>query len=187
MALAIAAGVVAPASATTLVRASLDKLVADNATIVVGDVVDSSSYWNEDGSFMLTDVRFAVSEAVKGRADREITVTLMGGRVGDLTTLIVGGAQLIPGRSYVLFLNSEDLPGVRGVLTVRDHVQGAFDLVIAKNGLRAVSQANSHPLVPDAKGYLDAPGGVEGMPLNAMIQSIHESIERRQGAGPEVQ
>jgi hypothetical protein len=188
MALAIAAGVVAPASATTLVRASLDKLVADNATVVVGDVVDSSSYWNEDGSFILTDVRFAVSETLKGRpSGREITITLMGGRVGDLTTLIVGGAQLIPGRSYVLFLNAENLPGVQGALTVRDHVQGAFDLVLAKDGLRAVSQANSHPLVPDAKGYLDAPGGVEGMPLTAMIQSIHESIERRQGAGPEVQ
>ena len=99
IALAIAASVVAPAGATTLVRESLDGLVAGNRAIVVGEVVDASSYWNEDHTFILTDVRVAVHEALKGDvADREITVTLMGGRVGEITTLIVGGPELIPGR-----------------------------------------------------------------------------------------
>jgi hypothetical protein len=187
MALAIATAVVAPAGATTLMRAGLEKLVAENATVVVGDVVDANSYWNADGSFILTDVRFAVSEVVKGRPqNREITITLMGGQVGDLTTLIIGNAQLIPGRSYVLFLNEEDLPGAKSALTVRDLVQGAFDLVIAKDGVRAVSQANGHPLIPDAKGYGDAPGGVEGMPLNALIQSVREQVEHPQADRPEV-
>ncbi|HEV2855740.1 MAG TPA: hypothetical protein VHC97_23335 [Thermoanaerobaculia bacterium] len=187
MALAIAVGIVAPAGATTLVRAGMEKLVAENSTIVVGDVVDANSYWNADGSFILTDVRLAVSQVLKGRPqDREIKITLMGGRVGDLTTLIIGGPELVPGRSYVLFLNNEDLPGVQGVTTVRDLVQGAFDLVLAKDGVRAVSQANSHPLLPDAKGYVDAPGGVEGMPLNAMIESIREQVERPRTDRPEV-
>lgn len=187
MALAIAAGVVAPAGATTLVRAGLEKLVAENSTIVVGDVVDANSYWNADGSFILTDVRLAVSQVLKGRSqDREIKITLMGGRVGDLTTLIIGGPELVPGRSYVLFLNNEDLPGVQGVTTVRDLVQGAFDLVLAKDGVRAISQANGHPLLPDAKGYVDAPGGVEGMPLNAMIESIREQVEHPRADRPEV-
>ncbi|HEX7180513.1 MAG TPA: hypothetical protein VF756_01625 [Thermoanaerobaculia bacterium] len=187
MALAIAASVVAPASATTLVRESLDELVAGNATIIVGEVLDSRSYWNEDRNFILTDVRVAVSDVLKGNPrDNEITVTIMGGRVGDLTTLIIGGAELIPGSSYVLFLNQEDLPGVKGVATVRDHCQGVFDLAIAADGLRAVSQANRHPLVPDKLGYVDAPGGVEGFPLRAMMQSIREIVERPQGAGREV-
>lgn len=187
VALAIAASVAAPAGATTLVRASLDKLVADNATVVVGDVLDATSYWNAEGTFILTDVRVAVAELIKGGlGSREVTVTLMGGSVGDLTTLIVGGAQLIPGRSYVLFLNEEDLPGAKGALTVRDLCQGAFDLAMAGDGLRAVSQANGHPLVPDAKGYIDAPGGVEGIPLNAMIESIREIAARPRDARPEV-
>ncbi len=187
VALAIAAGVTAPAGATTLIRASLDKLVADNAAVVVGDVVDATSYWNADGTFILTDVRVAVADFLKGNlGSRELTITLMGGSVGDLTTLIVGGAQLIPGRSYVLFLNKEDLPGAEGALTVRDLCQGAFDLKMAADGLRAVSQANGHPLVPDAKGYIDAPGGVEGIPLNAMIESVREIAARPRDARPEV-
>jgi hypothetical protein len=186
MALAIAASVAAPAGATTLVRASLDELVAANGAVVLGEVVDVESYWNADGNFILTDVRFAVSDVLKGnRGTGELTITLMGGRVGDTTTLIVGGPQLIPGKSYVVFLNEESLPGVQA-LTVRDLVQGAFDVVMAKDGLRAVSQANSHPLIADKKGYLDAPGGVEGFPLTAMMTSIREIAARPAAAQREM-
>jgi hypothetical protein len=162
-AMAATTGIATPAGATTLVRAGLDQLASENATIVVGDVVEADSYWNAEGSFILTDVRFAVSEVVKGRPQsREIMVTLMGGQAGGLTALIVGGAQLIPGRSYVLFLNEEDLPGAKSALTVRDLCQGAFDLVLAKDGVRAVSQANSHPLIPDAKGIRRRSGWSHG-------------------------
>jgi hypothetical protein len=172
MAVAIAASLAVPASATTLRRMGLEELVASNKSVVVGQVLDSRSYWNKDKSFILTDVRIAVNEVIKGDVqDREVKVTLMGGRVGDLTTLIIGGAELIPGKSYLLFLNEEMLPGKKAQ-TVRDLCQGAFDLVIGKDGLYAVSQANRHPLVPDRLGYMDAPGGVEGIPFNAMIQSI---------------
>jgi hypothetical protein len=179
MAFAVTAAVVAPASATTLVRQSLDELVASNAAIVVGEVVDTSSHWNVDGTFIVTDVRVAVQEVVKGNPkDREINFTVMGGTVGDLTTLIVGGAQLAPGNSYVLFLNEEELPGRQRALTVRDHAQGAFDLRIAKDGLRAVSQAVGHPLLPDAQGLVDAAGGEEGYPYKAMVQSLRELVDR---------
>jgi hypothetical protein len=175
MALAIAASVAAPASATTLRRASLDELVAGNGTIVVGEVLGARSYWNAAKNFILTDVRLEVSDVLKGEPKgKEITITVMGGRVGDKTTLIIGGPQLIPGNSYVLFLNEENLPGVQGATTVRDLAQGAFDLKIGREGLRAVSQANGHPLVPDSLGYIDAAGGVEGMPLVAMMRSVRE-------------
>lgn len=178
LALAIAASVAAPASATTLMRASLDELVAGNETIVVGEVVDVESYWNAEHTFILTDVRFRTSDVLKGNLrSGELTITLMGGQVGDLTTLIIGGPQLFPGHSYVVFLNEESLPGVQA-LTVRDLVQGAFDVVMAKDGLRAVSQANSHPLLPDKAGYLDAPGGVEGFPLTVLMKSIREIAVR---------
>jgi hypothetical protein len=186
LALAIAASVAAPASATTLVRASLDELVASNEAVVVGEVVDVESYWNAEHTFILTDVRFSVSDVLKGNSrGGELTITLMGGSVGELTTLIVGGPQLFPGHSYVLFLNEESLPGVQA-LTVRDLVQGAFDVVMAKDGLRAVSQANSHPLIADKQGYLDAPGGVEGFPLTAMMTSVREIAARPRDAQREM-
>jgi hypothetical protein len=187
MALAITAGAVAPAGATTLVRASLDKLVAGNEIVVVGEVLDAQSYWNREGTFILTDVRVAAADVLKGRlARREFTVTLMGGQVGELTTLIVGGAELVPGQAYVLFLNREDLPGSKSTLTVRDLSQGAYDLVMSPQGLRAVSQASRQPLVADEKGMSAAPGGAEGLAYPSLVQTVRELANRPVAANREV-
>lgn len=187
LAVALAAGAVAPSSATTLVRQSLPGLVADNSTIVVGEVVDSHSYWNEPHTFILTDVRIKAREVLKGNPkDTDFTVTILGGTVDDLTTVIVAGAELIPGRSYVLFLEEDDLPGVRNVRTVREHSQGVFDIVRARDGVRAISQANRHPLYPDALGFVDPPGGAKGLLLNDLIRSVRETVVR-QGDRREVQ
>jgi hypothetical protein len=184
----LAAGAAMPASATTLIRAGLDNLVAGNSKIVVGRVVEAHSYWNQEGNFILTDVRFNATTVVKGQLeDRELTITLLGGQVGDLTTVIVGGAELVPGNSYVLFLNEQNLPGAKGALTVREHVQGAFDVKKGSDGrLRAVSQAVRHPLLPDEKGLVEPPGGAEGLLLKDMIRSIRD-IEAGQGHQREVQ
>lgn len=185
-ALVLALGVAAPASATTLVRAGLESLVSGNERVVVAEVRAAHSYWNEDHTFILTDVRLAATEVLKGDPrETELTVTILGGSVDDLTVLIVGGAELIPGKSYVLFLNEDDLPGVQRVLTVREHSQGVFDVVRARDGYRAISQANRHPLMPDALGFVDPPGGAQGLLLETMIQSIRD-ITGRQDARREV-
>lgn len=179
LAMVMAAGVAAPSSASTLIRQSLNGLVAANPTIVVGEVLEAHSYWNDEGTFILTDVRLKATDVLKGNTrDTELTVTLMGGTIGDLTTMIVGGAELLPGKSYVVFLGDGDLPGVRGVRTVRDHSQGVFEVVKARDGLRAISEANRHPLHPDALGFVDPPGGAKGLLLSEMVRSIREIAAR---------
>lgn len=97
LAAVLAAALAAPAGATTLKRMGLEDLVRTHSKIVVGEVVDVHSYWNHDGTFILTDVRISAEQVVKGRLEEqsEITVTLLGGEVGDLATLIIGGAELV--------------------------------------------------------------------------------------------
>lgn len=172
--------IAAPLGATTLVRTGLDELVAGNERVVVGEVVDAVSYWNEDRTFILTNVRVAPAETIKGKAEGELTLTLLGGTVGDLTTLIVGGAELVPGRSYVLFLTPKKLPGAGQTLTLPDHSQGAFEIISKGGRLRAVSQANQHRLVPDRKGLSDAPGGTEGIPLDTLLESLRSTVKRQE-------
>ena len=174
LAVTLAICVAAQASATTLRRAGLEELTTSNSTIVIGEILDAYSYWNAGGTFILTDVRVTVHEVLKGQVKGgELTFTIMGGTVGELTTLIVGGAELQPENSYVLFLDERNLPGVKEkTLTVSDHCQGAFDLVSNGEGLRAVSQANRHPLVPDRQGSSEPPGGAEGLALDSMVRSI---------------
>lgn len=177
--LAIALGLGAPAGASTFVRVGLDYLVAENGLVVVGEVLSTRSYWNDPGTLILTDVQISVSEVLKGRwADHEITVTIPGGTVGDDTIAVLGGAELMQGNSYVLFLQKGNLPGASGVRTVRDHSQGVYEIRLGKDGLRAISQAVRMELVPDAFGNAAAPGGAPGMPLQALRQSVRDLVER---------
>ena len=182
LAVTLAICIAAQASATTLRRAGLDELTKSNSTIVVGEILDAHSYWNAGGTFILTDVRVTVHEVLKGQVKGgELTLTIMGGTVGELTTLIVGGAELQPENSYVLFLDERNLPGVEEkTLTVSDHCQGAFDLVSSGEGLRAVSQANRHPLVPDLQGSSEPPGGAKGLALDSMVRSIRNLTTSRE-------
>jgi hypothetical protein len=177
---AMAVTMAAPAGATTLQRTSLERLTARSGTIVIGEVVDARAYWNAGKTFILTDVRIAPSHVLKGAAEgRELTVTLMGGTVEGRTALVLCGPKLAVGQSYVLFLNEGNLPGAQGVPTVRALCQGVFDVVKAQGGsLKAVSQAQGQPLVPDAAGLAEAPGGAEGLPLPAMIRSIEDAVAR---------
>jgi hypothetical protein len=183
--LSIALGVGAPAGASTFARVGLDDLVAANGLIVVGEVLSTRSYWNDPGTLILTEVQVAVSEILEGRlGEPEITVTLPGGTVRGETVAVVGGAELIPGSSYVLFLSKGDLPGAGGVRVVREHSQGVFEIQLGKEGLRAISQAARLALVPDGLGNAVALGGAQGMPFQAMRQSVRDLVER--GARKEV-
>ena len=175
----------APAGAATLIRMGLEDLVAANTRIVVGEVVDLQSHWNHDRSLILTDVRFIATDALKGQGDMDFTVTLPGGTVGDQKHVMVGAAELVEGGSYLLFLRDIDLPGGVRALAVLDHVQGAFDLRMGRDGLRAFSQAARHPLMPDQGGVAEPPGGRDGVPFSALVTSIRE-IAERQGARREV-
>ena len=179
---ALGALAAASAGATTLVREGLDALTASSGTIVYGDVLGTRSYWNADETFILTDVRIRPREVLKGAAGTELTVTLMGGSVDDRAVVVVGGAELVPGQVYVVFVGEDDLPGRTGATTVPGHAQGVFEVRKGADGaLRAVSQASDQPLVPDASGRADAPGGREGVALPELLENIRQAVGSEAG------
>jgi hypothetical protein len=168
-----------PSGALTLKRADLNKLVAANGTIVVASVDGASSYWNQDKSLILTDFRLRPSEVLKGRVGSTFTITQMGGTAGKYTTLIPGSANLVPGRTYVLFLREEKLPGTTAVTTIAEHSQGTFDIENRSGVLWAVSQAAGEALIPDEEdkeGDDDVPGGQKGMALADFTRSIQAIV-----------
>ena len=171
LSLAAIISLAAPASATSLVRRGIESLSRDNETIVQASVVDIHSYWNPSHTFIFTDVHVRASKKFKGDAADDLSFTVMGGTVGQTTTLIVGGPDLAPGSEYVLFLSRTNLPGTPARLTVRDLCQGVFAV---RHG-RAVSQAAGEPLLPDAQGSAEAPGGADGLPLETLAQQIRDA------------
>ena len=181
LALAAAALFAAPAGATTLMRAGLDELVRGNETVVQGKVVDIHSYWNADHTFILTDVRVRPNTFFKGlgRSSEDVTYTLPGGTVGETSVILIGMPELVPGSEYLLFLNREDLPGATDRLTIRDLVQGAFDVANVRGQKRVFSQAIGTPLVADRGGLTDVVGGRDGLDLGDMTRQIHRILGER--------
>ncbi len=175
-----------PADALTLKLADLNNLVAGNETIVVARVEGASSHYNQAGTFILTDLRLSASQVLKGRVDPQFAITQMGGSAGKFTTVIPGGAILIPGRSYLLFLRQESLPGTAAVTTLAEHCQGVFDIE-DRNGVQwAVSQASGETLLADEKseeGQADVPGGEEGMSLDQLVRSIQALVASTPNGG----
>jgi hypothetical protein len=165
LALAAAATFAVPAGATTLMRAGLDELVRGNELIVSGRVVDIHSYWNADHTFILTDVRVRPDTFLKGtrRVSEDVTFTLPGGTVGETTVLLIGVPEMVPGSDYVVFLNREELPGAADRFTVRDLVQGVFDVATIRGQKRVFSQAIGHPLMSDPSGSSEPVGGRDGL------------------------
>jgi hypothetical protein len=143
----------------------------DLETVVQASVLEIHSYWDAGHTFIFTDVRVRPSKLFKGDATDDLTFTVMGGTVGQTTTLIIGGPDLAPGAEYMLFLSRTDLPGTPGRLTVRDLCQGVFTV---RHG-RAFSGAIGEPLLPDARGNAEVPGGAEGLPIETLVQQILES------------
>lgn len=183
-ALVVLAGLAIPAGATTLIRGGLETLTAQNELIVLGRVLDLHSYWNAERTHILTDVRVRVEEALKGTPPAsEVTLRLLGGTVGEWSTLLVGGPELVPGSEYVLFLSrGEILDGTGEAYMIPEHVQGVFDVVspadaaskTGPSGRNAVSQGNRHALLPDEKGIAEPVGGAAGLPLEDLIHQVRE-------------
>ena len=177
--LALAAAAVAPASATSIRRVGLDRLVAENEIVVVGRVLDVYSHWNSDGTLIISDVRVVVDDALKGDAgQREFTFTALGGTVGDQSVVIVGGPEIEVGKPYLLFLSRQDVPGLANALTVRDLSMGIFDIADTPRGRWAVNQSVRHGLVPDVAGNAEPPGGFGGQPLATLSREIRRKVTR---------
>ena len=92
--------------ATTLRRMDLAELVDAAERVVHARVVDQRSYWDEGLSQVFTDTTFDVLQEAKGEGPRTLTITLMGGRVGIIDTVVPGTPIFAIGEEAVLFTES---------------------------------------------------------------------------------
>lgn len=92
------------AEATTVEPLSLDEMIQRAGFIFVGKAKASRADWNADHTQIYTYVTFEVDRFLKGGStDREVTLRLFGGRVGDFAALVPGTPQFAPGEDVLLF------------------------------------------------------------------------------------
>jgi hypothetical protein len=90
--------------AAVVERLGLEDLVRKAHTIVVGKVTGSRTYWSADRKFILTDYTLAVNESLKGLPSRSLSVTTVGGKVGDVELYVSGMPVFQKGEDAVVFI-----------------------------------------------------------------------------------
>ncbi|MGA7917198.1 MAG: hypothetical protein WCA00_18330 [Candidatus Acidiferrales bacterium] len=111
------------ANATTLERMSLAKMAQTAPLIVRARCLANSTAW--DAGEIWTFTSFAIEDTWKGAppgAAAQLTVRLLGGSLGNLTSTVSGVPRFHPGEELILFLE----PTSRGDFSIVSWVQGTF-------------------------------------------------------------
>ena len=174
--LAVLACLPRPLSATTLMHLDTPALVRGSSGIVIGQVQDQRSYWNEERTAILTDVTVSVSDVLKGDAAGVVTLTQFGGEVGGFRYEIAGSPMFRPGEEVLLFLWRDS----RGRTQVNGLGQGKFDISRdGATGERLLQRAAPGLTIRDARTLArSSPGDSSAhVPLRAMLREIHRTLE----------
>ena len=161
--------------ATTLVRLSLDQLVAGSDAVARARFVHAESRC-ENGSIW-TVTTFDVVETLKGQLPGEIAVRLPGGRVGHLTSAVDGTPKFNPGNETVVFLQRSPAGG----FTVAGWVQGSFRILRdPRTGSETVTQDSSAFAVFDTATRTFRTNGVRRMPIDEFRARIAAAVARNE-------
>lgn len=150
-------GLLVPAQATTLRRATLQDLISSAHHIFVGQVVATESRWVDKK--ILTANSIAVSQVLKGAPGESFTLTTLGGQVGAIAQTVPSSPRLQAGQEVLIFAGRA---GGHNLVVYMN--QGLFD-VVTEGGVKYV-RANA--------GALGLPGiGEDGLlPLDSFVTAI---------------
>lgn len=165
--------------ATTLRRMDLAELVDAAERVVHARVVDQRSYWDEGLMQIFTDTTFDVLEEAKGEGPRTVTITLMGGRVGIIDTVVAGTPNFAMGEEAVLF--TESRPDGRKHLVGLS--QGAMRVIVNEETGERTAASDAYAGVT----YMAPEGGVlrpvtapsHRAPLPTLLDSVRDIASGR--------
>ena len=92
------------ASASTLLRMSLDQLAQASTEVIRGHAVNQETLWNPAHTRIYTYTTLAVDQTYKGNPASTLIVQQPGGTIGKVRVFVAGTIQFHSQASYVLFL-----------------------------------------------------------------------------------
>lgn len=160
----------APPAAALGRKLSLDQIVQQGKTVLVGSVVSTSTRWGEGKKMIWTDYEVSVEEAWKGSPGRFVTLSFAGGTVDGRSIIVTHVPQLKIGGTYVFSL--EDLDQLYASPVVGSE-QGLFREVTNKGtGQRILLDADGWAVGFDRQGELTrlAPAEVADAPDTVILR-----------------
>ena len=167
------------ASATTLERMSVAKMTQVAQLVVRARCVTNSSAWHDGEIWTFTS--FAVEDAWKGApsgAAQRLTVRLLGGSVGNLSSTVSGVPRFRPGEEVILFLQ----PTARGDYSIVSWVQGTFRIHRdGRSGVEIVVQDTAaFDTYDPATQQFDAEG-IRNLPVGALRMRVQSALVAQSG------
>ena len=167
----------APAArATQMEHLDTRALVAGSDDIVVGQIESVQSRWSPSHTKIFTDVKVHVTQSLKGAATERITLTQLGGQIGDMRYDIAGCPVFKPGEEALLFVWRDD----RGSAQVNGLAQGKFDIERdPATGIATVQRSVPGLAIREARTLKLVPAGERAprIPLSDLMHEIQRVIQ----------
>ena len=164
-------------AATSLERMSVAQIARSARLIVRVECVANFTSW--DAGEVWTFTSFEIESSWKGAPPAaRITVRLLGGRVGNLTSSVSGVPRFRPGEKVVLFLE----PSSRGDFSVVSWMQGTFRIRRdARTGKESVTQdtAAFATFNPGKRQFENS--GVQGLALDTFRAQVSAALGEKTG------
>jgi hypothetical protein len=163
----------------------LTELVGTAERVVHARVTDQRSYWDEGLSQIFTDTTFDVLEEAKGEGPSTLIITLMGGRVGIVDTVVPGTPIFAIGDETVLF--TESRPDGRKHLVGLS--QGAMRVIVNEETGERIAISESFAgvtyMAPESGVLRPVAGPSHRAPLSTLLNSVRDIASgRRMPAKP---
>lgn len=154
-----------PVGASTFVAMNGAELVGQSDAVVVGEVLYTYSYWNDEGTMIFTDAVVHVRESVLGNVSGLVTVRTPGGTVADYRVEAHGFPAFGKGQTQFLFLHRNG-----DQMEVTGFQQGQYRVVTRSDGTEVA--------VPALKGtrLLTADGQAAPRPKALPLETLKASV-----------
>lgn len=174
---ALALALVVPAGASTFLQVSHEELVTRAEAVVQGRVVEVSSFWNREGTAIMTEAVLEIEETVVGPDRSHVRLITFGGEAGGYVIEAHGFPTFQKGQRLLLFLEPA-LAKEDGAHRVLGYRQGEFEIRKDRQGreLAVPTWEADHVRILKADG---TPARVpRTVPLGELKRQIRETAER---------
>jgi hypothetical protein len=173
----LAVALVAPAGASTFFEVSREELVAQAEAVVQGRVVEVSSFWNREGTAIMTEAVLEIEETIVGPDRSYVRLVTFGGEVGGYVIVAHGFPTFQQGQRLLLFLE-ESRKSEDGAHRVLGYRQGEFEIRKDRQGRELAVPTWEADSVRILKADGSPARVPRTVPLDEFKRQIRETAER---------
>jgi len=167
------------AGATTLESMSVERMARVAHVIVRARCISNRANW--DAGEIWTSTSFEILETWKGTPPEHITVRLLGGTVGQLTSTVSGVPRFLPGEEVVLFLESTP----QGDFSIVSWQQGTFRIRRdPRTETQIITQDTASFATFDSRSRRFETIGIRGLALEAFRSRVQSAVLAPGGTNP---